>query len=170
MTDLLSRLRSPRLGQPACCRGLCRRHAKVGSSYNKQLSHHVQVCGRAISVYHKALNGWLEGRVTQFDPELSLHLVEYDRSDGQEAAPEWLRLCSERPWQWLDERAPDAEPNPTSVGRVFDESVRGLEQCKLAVVLITGAWLVGRVSHMSFANFQALPACFRWRQLAWSVG
>ena len=74
--------------------------------------------------------------MTQFDPELSLHLVEYDRTDGQEAAPEWLRLCSERPWQWLDERAPDAEPNPTSVGRVFDESVRALDQCKRAVVLM----------------------------------
>lgn len=82
-----------------------------------------EVCGRAISVYHKALSGWLEGRVTQFDPELSLHLVEYDCTEGQEIAPEWLRLCSERPWQWLDERASDAEPNPTSVGRVFDESI-----------------------------------------------
>ena len=102
----------------------------------------MQVCGRAISVYHKALSGWLEGRVTQFDPELSLHLVEYDCTEGQEIAPEWLRLCSERPWQWLDERASDAEPNPTSVGRVFDESVSASKQCNLAVMMTKepGLW------------------------------
>ena len=126
VTDLLSRQRSPRLA--VASRRLRR------SRSDDPLFHHVQVCGRAISVYHKPLSGWLEGRVTQFNPELSLHLVEYDCAEGQETAPEWLRLCSERPWQWLDERAPDAEPNPTSVGRVFDESVSALERCKLAVM------------------------------------
>ena len=94
--------------------------------------------------------------MTQFDPELSLHLVEYDCAEGQEAAPEWLRLCSERSWQWLDERAADAEPNPTSVGRVFDESVSALEQCQLAVMLMEErSQLAGHCT----ARFQVSKLC-----------
>ena len=117
-------------------------------------------------MYHKALSGWLEGRVTQFDPELSLHLVEYDCTEGQETAPEWLRLCSERPWQWLDERAPDAEPNPTSVGRAFDESVSAVEQCKLAGHADERRLAVWQGATQNVCRFQALPAYCWLRQLA----
>ena len=82
-----------------------------------------EVVGREISVFQGSIKSpeWWDGRVIEFKPDSSQHLVRYHREHRSE---HWIHL-SRQPFQWKGSPPPTAAPNPSVKGIKLNDSLLG---------------------------------------------
>lgn len=82
-----------------------------------------EVVGREISVFQGSIKNpeWWDGRLVDFKPDSSQHLVRYHREHRSE---QWIQL-SAQPFQWKGSPASTAAPNPSVKGIKLNDSLLG---------------------------------------------
>ena len=82
-----------------------------------------EVVGREVSVFQGSIKNpeWWDGKIVEFKPDSSQHLVRYHREHRSE---QWIHL-SGQPFQWKGSPPPTAGPNPSVKGIKLNDSLLG---------------------------------------------